>query len=171
MGVNGMNAQTSKVHNKYHVMFGDWDENTVRIDFDHTPLNEVKFHAFNASEEFGLDGFLILKSSEKTFHVRDRTTGKTLFTHKVSNYHLVFDRPVSWKDNVRIMNWIAEQCKNESLTRYVNEQLNKKTSTLRLTDTKIVFQYGSQNSKIKKFLENRQFIHDFLNAQRCRFNA
>ena len=150
---------------------GDWDENTVRLDYDHESLNEVKFYAFKTISWFELGGFLILRSSQRTMRVRDKITKKILFSHKVSNYHVVFDKYVSWSLNVKIMNWAALQSKNEALKDYVRMQCIKETSTLRLTDTKIVFRYGNQNHMIKKFLENKQFIQDFLNTHKVGVNT
>lgn len=84
------------------------------------------------------------------------------------NYLVIFDRKVSWNENVKIMNWVALESGNIALQSYVRMQCIKGSSTVRVSRKgskpipRIVFRYGSQNSMIKKFLETRSLILGFL---------
>jgi hypothetical protein len=71
-------------------ILGYSDTCTVKLDFDDTDFRTVKYCA---------RGFIILRSSEKS-------------------YHVVFDRPVSWSENFRIMSWVAILSKNCKLKDY-----------------------------------------------------
>jgi hypothetical protein len=65
-------------------ILGFTDKATVKIDFDNRSFKKAKYWAFRTLKRFRLRGFIILKSSEK-------------------HYHMVFDRRVSWSKNVGIV--------------------------------------------------------------------
>jgi hypothetical protein len=109
----------------------------------------VKYWAKRASTWHKLDGFILLRSSER-------------------HYHVVFNRTVTWATNVKVMDWIALESGNLNLQKYALMQGIKKTSTLRIGNKhnkkppKIIFRYGNQGKQIKKFLDNRNFILDSI---------
>lgn len=80
--VSKANGQRGKLNLKS--IIGYTDTETVKPDFDSTPFKEVKYWALRTMEWFKLEGFIILKSSE-------------------SNYHVVFNRPVTWTENTHIV--------------------------------------------------------------------
>lgn len=147
-------------------VLGDWSRDTVRLDFDDTQLGEVKLWDFRALYWFKLEGFIILRSSQKTYIVKKK--GEIFHQFIKASYLTIFDRPVKWDLNVRIMNWVALESGNIGLQRYVRMQCIKRSSTVRISpkgkkpSPKIVFRYGSQNGQIKKFLETREFVLDSL---------
>jgi hypothetical protein len=121
------------------------DKQTVKLDFDGTPLKTVKFWCFRTMQFFKLQGFIILQSSK-------------------NNYHAVFDRSVSWSRNLHIIAWVAQQSKHKKLTGWLLFQCIKESSTLRVGRKgrkgvpKIVFRYGTQNNEIKTFLQYRKSL-------------
>jgi hypothetical protein len=125
--------------------------------------------AFMVCKWFKMEGFIILRSSMKHYVVKEK--GKVVYTYKLGSYLVVFDRPVRWKTNVRIMNWVALLSGNPDLQRYVRMQCIKETSTARISVKKgkrvkpipkVVFRFGRQDRQIKKFLKTRRFILDSL---------
>lgn len=68
----------------------------VMLDFDNIGSEEVKYWA---CKKFKLGGFLIIRSSER-------------------NYHIVFNRTVSWAENVRIVAWVCLMLDHYSLTKW-----------------------------------------------------
>lgn len=140
----------SKVHgltekSKAKPILGFSDTETVKLDFDNTAFHLVKYWAFKAMRKFRLEGFVILKSSE-------------------NSYHVVFNRFVSWSENMRIVAWISLLSRNEGLTKYLQMQCIKESSTLRVsekqekTSPKIVFRYGKQDKQVSSFLKFRDVI-------------
>jgi hypothetical protein len=129
----------------FPIVFGDWDNNTIRLDFDNTSLDEVKYWAKRACNWHKLEGFIILRSSER-------------------HYHVVFDKTVTWATNMKVMCWVALESGNLNLQKYALMQGIKKTSTLRIGNKgkkkppKIIFRYGTQDKQISGFLNNRTFI-------------
>lgn len=81
-----------------------------------------------------------------------------------ASYHVVFNRPVNWAENVHIMDWLALESKNESLKLWAIMQGIKESSTLRISRKgkkpipKIVFKYGLQDKQIKNYLGTRKLI-------------
>lgn len=151
------------------VNLGDWDKETVRLDFDDTPIEEVKLWAYRVCFWFHLDGFIILRSSMKNYVVKRKN--KIIYKYRKGSYLVVFDRPVRWETNVKVMNWVALESGNPNVQKYARMQCIKKTSTVRISNKgdkpspKVVFRFGSQNRQIKKFLETRAFILSFLEEQ------
>lgn len=145
--------------------FGDWSRDTVRLDFDDTPLDEVKNWAYKACFWFKLEGFIILRSSIKKYAVK--TKGKTIHEFRKASYLVIFNRKVKWDLNVRIMAWVAIQAQNLNLKNYVLMQCIKRSSTVRCgrkgkkPSPKVVFRFGRQDGQIARFLETRSFILDF----------
>jgi len=132
--------------NNFHEVYGFTDIETVKVDFDDTPFKTVKYWALRMMKFFRLEGFIVLKSSE-------------------DNYHVVFDRKVSWKMNVKIMAWACLfNFKNEGLKKWFLLQCIKGGSTLRVSPKKekpsprIVFRYGEQGHQVKVFESHRKLI-------------
>lgn len=95
------------------VVWGDWDKETVRLDFDDTSLGEVKLWAYRALKWFRLDGFVILRSSMKEYVVKNK--GKVFYRYLKGSYLVIFDKPVKWETNVKVMNWVALESGNVNL--------------------------------------------------------
>jgi hypothetical protein len=163
-----MKERESKVDPSW-ITWGDWDKETVRLDFDDTPLGEVKLWAYRTCFWFRLEGFIILRSSMKEYVVKDK--GKVIYRYLLGSYIVIFDRSVKWENNVKAMNWTALLSGNPNLQRYVRMQCIKQTSSARSSVKKgkrekpiprIVFRFGKQYRQVKKFLETRRFILDSL---------
>ena len=71
-------------------MFGYTDTETVKLDIDEMPFSEVKEIAIKTMKHFDLQGFMILKSSHKS-------------------YHVVFDQTVTWTDIDKIKQKILDE--------------------------------------------------------------
>ncbi len=121
------------------------DDETVMLDFDNTPFRIIKYWAFKAMKWFKLEGFIILKSSK-------------------NSYHVVFNRPVSWSENMRIVAWLSLLSGNKKLKKYFLMQCIKESSTLRVSNKgekpspRIVFRFGKQDKQIEEFLSFRTEI-------------
>jgi len=132
---------------KYHPKFilGYSDMQTVKIDFDHTPYQTVKYWAIRAMNWFKLQGFIIFKSSKH-------------------NYHIIFCRRVSWRQNMHIVAWVALESHTQELATWFIMQCIKESSTLRISpkgrksSPKIVHRYGRQDRQIQSFLQYRKKI-------------
>ena len=99
-----------------------------------------------------LGGFLVLESS-------------------VNSYHVVFDRPVDWSENVKIVAWVALYFRRRSLDNWFKMQCIKQKPTLRASIKKmidgvvkpppcVVYSEGSQDREIKDYLLLRNLILD-----------
>jgi hypothetical protein len=152
------------------IVWGDWDNDTVRIDHDNTILDEVKLWAYRATFWFKLEGFLILESSHKNYVVKQK--GRIFFKFRKGSYLIIFNRPVNWTKNMHISNWYAHEVRlesgNNNVQNYVEMQCIKETSTVRISRKnkkpipKIIFRYGLQDKQVKKYLETRKLILSFL---------
>jgi hypothetical protein len=144
---------------------GDWSKDTVRLDFDNTPLDKVKYWANRACFWFKLEGFIILRSSIRNYIVKIK--GKVVHRYSEASYLVIFNRKVKWDLNVRIMAWVAIQARIQSLKDYVLMQCIKRSSTVRCgskgkkPSPKVVFRYGKQDDQVIQYLETRNFIKDF----------
>jgi len=144
--VSGLKGKL-KVENGNSLKFvmGVTDTETVKLDFDNTPLKTVKYWAFRTMKWFKLEGFVILKSSE-------------------GNYHVVFNRPVSWCENMRIVAWVSLLSGNPMLEKWFMLQCIKEGSTLRVSpkrdkpSPRIVYRFGEQDKQIKEFLAYRKLV-------------
>lgn len=129
------------------------DKETVKLDFDNTPFRMVKCWALRIMRWFKLEGFIILKSS-------------------ANRYHVVFNRKVSWEENVKIVAWACLVTKHKKLTGWFIFQCVKKGSTLRISSKKgkpsprIVDRYGKQDGEIRNFLQYRKLIKNILRKTR-----
>ena len=123
--------------NHYSIL-GVTDDETVMLDFDNTPFKWVKYWALRACKWFKLEGFIILKSSE-------------------NNYHVVFDRKVSWSENMRIVAWVSLLSCNRGLTKWFLMQCIKGASTLRVSPKmdkprpRVYIAMASKIAKLKSF--------------------
>ena len=123
--------------------FSDCD--TVKLDFDDASFSIVLFWAVRTMRWFRLKGFLILKSSKNC-------------------YHVVFDRKVSWRQNMNVVAWVALLSSNRGLARWFLMQCIKGCSTLRVSvksekpQPRVVFRFGNQDGNIKTFLKMRRLI-------------
>jgi len=148
------------------VVLGEWSKDTVRLDFDDTPFNEVKLWALRVLNWFKMQGFIILKSSVKNYVVKHK--GNIIYSLKKCSYPVVFNRKVTWTKNVKIMNWTALESGNENLQKYVRMQCIKGTSTVRTSSKgdkpapSIAFRYGAQDKMVKEFLANRKFVLSWI---------
>ena len=138
--VNGLREKLS-----LKCIIGYSDIETVKLDFDYTPFKTVRYFAFLTLKRFKLGGFIILKSS-------------------MNCYHVVFDRRVSWSENMRIVAWVGLLCKNRFLLKWFVMQCIKEESTLRVSckrekpSPRIVFRYGCEDMQIREFLGCRKTI-------------
>ena len=126
-------------------ILGFSDTETVKLDFDDMPFRKVKYWAFKIMKRFKLQGCIILKSSK-------------------NNYHAVFNRSVSWSENMKIAAWVSLLSHNQAMTKYLQMQCIKESSTLRVSEKlakaspRVVFRYGRQDRQINSFLEFRRVI-------------
>jgi hypothetical protein len=122
---------------------GYTDTETVKLDFDNTSFQKVKYWALLTLKKFKLGGFLILKSSENC-------------------YHVVFDRTVSWAENMSIVAWVSLLSHNEKLRNWLTMQCIKKESTLRISpkgnkpSPRVVYRHGEESREIKSYLQYRK---------------
>lgn len=130
---------------KANPILGISDTETVKLDLDDISFCRVKYWAFRAMRWFKLQGFIILRSSKNC-------------------YHVIFDRTVSWTQNMSVVAGIALLSHNEGLKKYHLMQCIKKCSTVRVSSKKekpsprIVYRFGSQNQNIREFLRKRKLI-------------
>jgi hypothetical protein len=130
-------------------ILGFSDTETVMLDFDDTALKTVKHWASRVMRWFKLGGYLILRSSK-------------------SHYHVVFNRKVSWSENMRIVAWVSLQSHNRGLIKWFLMQCIKQSSTLRVSNKRekssprIVFRFGKQEQQIKCFVKNRYLIKQII---------
>jgi hypothetical protein len=126
-------------------IIGYTDTETVKLDFDNTSFQKVKHWALLTLKHFDLGGFLILESSENC-------------------YHVIFDRTVSWSENMSIVAWVSLLSHNKKLRNWLTMQCIKKESTLRISpkgkkpSPRIVFRHGEQDHEIQSYLEYRNSI-------------
>jgi hypothetical protein len=130
-------------------ILGYSDTEAVKLDFDDITFKNVKYWANRTVKLFKLGGYIILKSSKKS-------------------YHVVFDKTVSWTQNMMIVAWVALHSKNRGLTIWFIMQAIKKSSTLRVsnknkkTSSRIVHRYGKQDTEIQEFLAYRKHIKHII---------
>lgn len=116
----------------------------------------MKYWAKRICKFFELKGFLILKSSS-------------------NNYHVVFDRSVSWEENGKIMALAALMVEGRRLhkcplTKYMVMQFIKGMSTLRIGRKKnkpsprTIFKFRRLNNEIRNYLRFRRAYKKFRSA-------
>jgi hypothetical protein len=121
------------------------DTETVKLDFDDTAFRTVRYWARRTMKYFKLGGFLILKSSKGC-------------------YHVVFNKKVTWAENMRIVAYVVINSKCRSLQKWFNLQCRKMESTLRVSpkgnkpSPRIVYREGKEDDQIREFLDFRKII-------------
>ena len=95
-------------------VIGYTDTETVKLDFDNMPFNQVRCWALKTMDWFKLEGFVILKSSK-------------------NHYHVVFNKKVSWKKNLKIVAWTCLLSHNMKLLKWFVMQCIKEGSTVRIS--------------------------------------
>ncbi len=130
-------------------LLGYSDTETVKLDLDGVSFRTAKHWALKSMKQFKLGGLIILKSSERC-------------------YHVVFDRRVSWAENMHVVAWVSLLSKNRGILRWLPMQCIKESSTLRVSPKKdkpsprVVYRYGKQYGQIRSFLEYRQKIKSII---------
>ena len=133
---------------------GFTDRETVKLDFDRTPLWLVVYWSMRACMWFKLEGGIILESSK-------------------GSYHVVFNRAVSWDRNMHIMCWVAMMSQIKPLIRYALMQGIKESSTLRVgpkggkPSPRVAYRWGKQDGQVKVYLRERRKINKIAHASRC----
>lgn len=139
----------TKTWNPAEPFKGYTDNETVMLDFDDTTFKNVKYWACRTMRWFKLGGFVILKSSE-------------------NNYHVVFNRSVSWSRNMHVVSWVSLESGNRGLLKWLQMQCIKESSTLRVSAKKeklpprIVYRFGEQDKQIQSFLHYRKIIKNIV---------
>jgi hypothetical protein len=149
-GLKGkLKAESLNSDNGLPFILGITDQETVKLDFDNTPFRTVKYWAMRTMKWFKLKGFIILKSSK-------------------NSYHVVFDKKVSWKENMHIVAWVCLLSQHKALTKWFLMQCIKEGSTLRVSakkekpEPRIVFRFGSQTNQIAEFLAYRKVVKSIV---------
>lgn len=125
------------------------DAEIVMLDFDKVFFQHANRWARRAYKHHKLNGYILFKSSK-------------------NNYHVVFDRKVSWAENMSIVAWVTLISHNQGLKDWLIMQCIKGYSTLRVSpkqdkpQPRIVYRYGSQNHQIKTYLHKRKEILESL---------
>ena len=149
MKVFGLKGKLKQDEWKNHFVLGFTDEETVMLDFDNTSFKTVRYWAVRALKWFKLGGYIILKSSKNC-------------------YHVVFNRKVSWKENMHIVAWVGLLSNNPMLQKWLLMQCIKEGSTLRVSpksekaSPRIVFRCGKENGQIESYLKYRGLVKNFI---------
>jgi len=145
----------TKKSNQAKPILGYSDAETVKLDVDDVSFKSAKYWANRAMKWFRLRGFIIIKSSDDC-------------------YHVVFNREVSWSENMRIVAWVALLSGLEKLKKWFLMQCIKQSSTLRISPKKdkpsprIVYRYGKQDEQIRIFLSYREKIKIIQKLSVCK---
>ena len=132
-----------------HFVLGYTDEETVMLDFDSTSFKTVRYWASRTLKWFKLEGYIILRSS-------------------LNNYHVVFNRKVTWKENMHIVGWVGLLSNNPMLQKWFLMQAIKEGSTLRVSPKRdkpcprIVFRHGREDGQIESFLKYRDLTKNII---------
>jgi len=130
-------------------ILGYTDTETVKLDFDNTTFRTVKYWALKTMKQFKLEGFIILKSSK-------------------NSYHVVFNRTVSWSENMSIVAWVTLLTGFEKLSKWLIMQCIKQSSTLRISSKiekpspRIVYRQGKEKGQICNFIYYRKLIKNII---------
>ena len=125
------------------------DTETVKLDFDKTLFHDVKHWADRVSQRFKLEGYVVLKSSQ-------------------DSYHIVFNRSVTWTENLKIVAWVCLHSHHNRLLKWFFMQCIKGSSTLRVgpkgekPPPRVVLRCGKEDSEVKSFLHYRRSIKNAL---------
>ncbi len=118
---------------------------TVMLDLDDMGYQEAKYRALETLEKFRLDGFVILQSSPR-------------------HYHVVFDRKMEYEECVSVIADVCLYSKSQDLAKWFFLQCIKGEFTLRISKKgikpfpKIVFRYGKQDKEIMEYHIYRNLI-------------
>ena len=88
---------------------------------------------------------------------RMRARGFIILKSSLNHYHVVFNRKVSWTENMKIVAWVSLLSHNRMLRKWFEMQCIKEGSTLRVSpkrkkpSPRIVFRYGRQDDPIRDF--------------------
>jgi len=119
------------------------------LDFDYTDLETVKHWSKRAMRFFKLGGFLVLRSSKKC-------------------YHVIFDKKVSWSENLSITGRIVLMTHHRLLQKWHLMQCIKQSMTIRVSSKgykpspRIVYREDRQNGQIREFLHYRSKIKGII---------
>ena len=147
-------------------VLGYSSENTVMLDLDNFSFKEIKKLAMRFMKNQNckgysiqkLDGLLILKSSKR-------------------HYHAVFDRHVDWAENTKYIGYACLWTHRIELLKWVVMQLVKGCSTIRVSNKgakkppRIVYRSGSQNNRIKHFLDERKLLLEIYRDMQKKANG
>lgn len=129
------------------------DKVTVKLDLDGIGFKKVCDTGKRICRKFRLEGYYILRSSR-------------------GNYHVVFNRPVTWHLNVRVMAAACYICKfKPSLMKWFIMQCIKRSSTLRLgkkkkrSIPKIVFRYGLEDKRLTVYTASARLAKEIDSAR------
>ena len=133
----------------HNFTFGISSTEAVMLDFDNTDFKTVNYWATRAMNWYNLSGFLIQKTSPGC-------------------YHVVFNKRVSWAENMSVVAWVALLSSNKGLQRWHRMQCIKMKSTLRIgpknekNSPRIVKRVGDQDEQIQEFIEIRNEVKNIL---------
>ena len=119
------------------------------LDFDNCSLDFVKKWARRTCKRFKLGGFLVLESSEGC-------------------YHAVFNRRVSWSENMAVVAWVSGYSRKVEMQRWHRMQCIKQKSTLRVSPKgvkgfpMVVYAEGEQDDQIEDYLMFYVFIENII---------
>lgn len=109
-----MKKQNQK-KSKLKFVVGLSDQGTVKLDLDGFTEQTAQQIAERTNNWFQLEGY-------------------ALYTSSLYNYHVIFNRPVSWQENVHVMAWVALQnFSNSHVVKWCIMQCIKESSTLRIS--------------------------------------
>jgi len=80
----------------------------------------------------------------------------------------VFNRAVSWAQNLKVVAWVALQSQNRGLKDWLLMQCIKQSSTLKISpkrekqSPRIVFRYGKQDQQIFNYIKMRTFTKKII---------
>jgi len=131
-------------------ILGYTDRETVKLDLDNTDYHRVKSVVRWLMKKFNLCGFIILRSSK-------------------NSYHVVFNRTVTWEENIKIVGYaswmLANYFTNHKLMSWMCMQMIKGSSTLRVSRKfgkprpRIIYKEGDQDNEIAAFRAYREVFH------------
>lgn len=129
------------------IIIGYTDRETVKLDIDNEMYKQIKSIARWLMKKFNLGGFIILRFSD-------------------DNYHVVFNRTVTWEENMHIIGFASYMLRNErggkKSMSWVIMQLIKESSTLRISTKgkkprpRIIYKEGEQDKEIATFRAYRE---------------
>lgn len=146
---------------KILALTGISDTSTPKLDLDNVTFKTAKYIAvkilrlfkskrtdiWTPNSKIDLEGFLIIKSSPK-------------------HYHILFNRSVLWLENIEVVAWACLMSHKIELMKWLIMQIVKGSSTLRIGKKgdkpapRIVFHWGKQDGEIRNYLKFRRLNRD-----------